>query len=715
MFDFFDYNFSSLISIFAALMGMAYPLILQAIQRIDEMYGSTKLAGYFEKQWYFRMFTWFLLVAIVVSIVTPFLLHYYRDYSILIVVSLIHTLVVFALAISAFILFKYILMTTKPMTYLKYLTCQTYGNHPPLTGMFQILKYASDKEDDELYTEASVSIGSYLYDYRRSANSMNNVKGQVTTEVWTMLRELLKQHSKRDNHFFSSRDLISTYFLPMYERIDITDAEFRYIWQTLDAKVHVNDDSWMYSYWTFADQYYRFTLDRYYEIDKVLEWQQERFLEQHFMVGALLVYNGKYELLNKLMYFSNTEPRQYALVPSTFILIHSQLRKLLSYKGDLMLMTQRYNMIGAPQDVSSDDFILRYAYKYSALLLIRLFTLKNLNFTYNDPMSLPPISDLKTVEKLGAEIYMINRLKGEVSEWFKEQNDLEIAIGSIAVAVDDVLNLCRNYIVQCESKIEALNASTEVDPEKREYLKSHLLKALSRYALTIPSRNESPGDGYNRYPIPNSLKYSIDKDILKVGTSINASNLPDLIVENMNEMVYKAYNSVFLLHSGVRNVRIAYKDIKRVFDILNVGQDNAIVSLGVYLDDYESLCGRERDVKFVKKGILMLYRGCEMYSVPSSQQSIIILQKSDLPFIMKANLDDDHGLQLVNSEESFYSNIDEIKDLSENEKQDLCVDRGIYLYAKTIFRYIRLNVEHNSGFVTDMAKVREIREIAWPN
>ena len=96
----------------------------------------------------------------------------------------------------------------------------------------------------------------------------------------------------------------------------------------------------MYSYWTFADQYYRFTLDRYYEIDKVLEWQQERFLEQHFMVGALLVYNGKYELLNKLMYFSNTEPRQYALVPSTFILIHSQLRKLLSYKGDLMLMSQ---------------------------------------------------------------------------------------------------------------------------------------------------------------------------------------------------------------------------------------------------------------------------------------------------------------------------------------------------------------------------------------
>lgn len=707
MFDFFDYNFSSLISIFAALMGMAYPLILQAIQRIDEMYGSTKLAGYFEKQWYFRVFTWLLLVAILVSIITPFLLYYFRDYSILIVVSSIHALVVFALAISAFILFKYILMTTKPMMYLRYMENKIYGDNPPLTGIFQILKYASDKEDDELYMEASVSIGSYLYDYRR------NVKEQVTTEVWTMLLELLKQHSKRDNHFFSSRNLIATYFLPMTERIDITDDEFRYIWQTLDAELQVDNKSWIYTYWTFADQYYRFTLDRYYDNDEALKWQQERFKEQHFMLGALLVYNGKYELLNKLMYFSNTLPPQYVLVPSTFILIHSQLRKLLSDKGNPMLMTQRYNMIGAPQDVSSDDFILRYAYKYSALLLIRLFSLKNLNFTNNDPMSLPPISDLETVEKLDAEIYMINRLMGEVSEWFKEQKDLVIAIGSVAVAVDDVLNLCGKRIVQCESQIEELKASTLVDPQKREYLKSHLLKALRIFALTIPSRDEAPGDVYNRYPVPNFLKCRIDKDILKVGTSINASNLPDLIVENMNEMVYKAYNSVFLLQSGVMNVRIAYRDIKRVLDTLDVGQDYAIVSLGVYLGDGGLLCGQEDDVKFVEDG--MLYPGCEIYSVPSSQQSIVVLKKCDLPFIIKTRLEDDHDLQLVDPKECFYSNIDEINDLSIKDEQDLCVDRGIYLYVKTSFRYIRLNVEYNSGFVTDMTKVREIRESVWPN
>lgn len=231
--------------------------------------------------------------------------------------------------------------------------------------------------------------------------------------------------------------------------------------------------------------------------------------------------------------------------------------------------------------------------------------------------------------------------------------------------------------------------------------------------MTIPSKNEAPDDGYNLYPIPNSLKYRIDKEILKVGTSINASNLPDLIVENMNEMVYKAYNSVFLLQSGVMNVRIAYRDIKRVLDTLDVGQDYAIVSLGVYLGDGGLLCGQEDDVKFVEEG--MLYPGCEIYSVPSSQQSIVVLKKCDLPFIIKTRLEDDHDLQLVDPKECFYSNIDEINDLSIKDEQDLCVDRGIYLYVKTSFRYIRLNVEYNSGFVTDMTKVREIRESVWPN
>lgn len=707
MFDFFDYNFSSLISIFAALMGMAYPLILQAIQRIDEMYNSSKLAAYFQKQWFFLLFSRLLLVSIPVSIVAPFLLYYFRDFSWMMILSAAHAIIVFGLAISVFLLFKYILMTTNPSKLFEYLEYKLYGSHPPLTEIFQIQKYASNKEDDELFGNITRSISVYLNSYRK------NKRDDVAIDVWKMFRELYKQHSIRDNHFFSSRNLVATYFLSFTERIYITEDEYIYIWQTLDAVLHADNESWVYAYWTSADQYYRFTLDHYAIDNKELKWQQKRFKEQHFMIGALLSYNQKYVLLKKLMYFSNALPPTYDLVPSSFNIIILQLKSLIEKKEMPIELTKRYLMIGAPQNVSSDGFILSYAYKYASLLLIRLFTVNDWNITYSNPMDLPDISKVKNVEDLNAEVYMMNRLKHNISSWFEEKDAIKQTIGEGRVVVDDVLNLCDEYIEKCKKQIETLNKLMEVDPEKREYLKSYLLSALKDYPLTLPTLNDDNKEEYKKQNFKNSIKYQIDKEILKVGTNVNASNLPDVLIEYLNRQVYMAYNLLFLIQSSVRNVRIAYKDIKRVLDVIGVNENFAVLSLGVYLGNYEAIYGKEDDEKFVDMEGYRTYKGCNIYSIPSTQQSIVVMQKSDIPFVKKEELEDDDDLDLIDEKEFFYSNINRINDLSEKE-QFLIVHRGLYLYSKERFRYIRLNVDYNSGYETDMKKVKEAREVAWP-
>ena len=706
MFDFFDYNYSSLISIFAALMGMAYPLILQAIQRIDEMYNSSKLAAYFQKQWFSHLFSRLFLVSIPVSIVAPFLLYFFRDFSWMMLLSAAHAIIVFALAISAFILFKYIMMTTNPSKFLKYLNSKLSGSHPPLTEIFQILKYASDKQDDELFNDAAGCIHIYMLEYRK------NKRNENAPEIWKMLGELLKQHSICDNHFFSSKNLIATYFLSLTERIYITEDEYIYIWQTIDAEVHTDNDSWVYNYWTYANQYYIFTLDHYSKNDEELKLQQERFKEQHFMIGALLTYNHKYELLKRLMYFSNALPPTYDLVPSSFNIIILQLKSLIEKKDLPIELTKRYLMIGAPQDVSSDGFILSYAYRYASLLLIRLFTVNDWNITYSDPLGLPEISSDYTVEDLNAEVYMMNRLKNNTSSWFEEKDAIKHTIDEGRVTVEDVLNLCDKYIEKCKEQIETVNNLMEVDPEKREYLKSHLLSAIKDYPLTLPTLNDNNKDGYKRQNFKNSIKYQIDKEILKVGTNVNASNLPDVLIEYMNRQVYKAYNLLFLIQSSVRNVSIAYKDIKRVLDVIGVNEKFAVLSLGVYLGNYEEIYGKGEDDKFVDMDGYRTYKGCNIYSIPSTQQSIVVMQQTDIPFVKKEELEDNKSLDLIDEKEFLYSNINSIEDLSE-EVQYLIVDRGLYLYSKEQFRYIRLNVDYNSGFETDMKKVKEAREVAW--
>ena len=307
----------------------------------------------------------------------------------------------------------------------------------------------------------------------------------------------------------------------------------------------------------------------------------------------------------------------------------------------------------------------------------------------------------------------MNRLKHNISSWFEEKDAIKQTIGEGRVVVDDVLNLCDEYIEKCKKQIETLNKLMEVDPEKREYLKSHLLSALKDYPLTLPTLNDNNKEEYKKQNFKNSIKYQIDKEILKVGTNVNASNLPDVLIEYLNRQVYKAYNLLFLIQSSVRNVRIAYKDIKRVLDVIGVNENFAVLSLGVYLGNYEAIYGKEDDEKFVDMEGYRTYKGCNIYSIPSTQQSIVVMQKSDIPFVKKEELEDDDDLDLIDEKEFFYSNINRINDLSEKE-QFLIVHRGLYLYSKERFRYIRLNVDYNSGYETDMKKVKEAREVAWP-
>lgn len=596
-------------------------------------------------------------------------------------------------------------MTINPSKFFEYLEYKLYGSHPPLTEIFQIQKYASDKDNEELFGNITTSISVYLNSYRK------NKRDDVAIDVWKMFRELYKQHSKRDNHFFSNRNLIVSYFFSPEEQIFLSEEEYIYIWQTVDAVVHADNESWVYNYWTYANQYYMFTLDHYSK-DEELKLQQKRFKEQHFMIGALLTYNHKYVLLKRLMYFSNALPPTYDLVPSSFNLIILQLKSLIEKKDMPIELTKRYLMIGAPQDVSSDGFILSYTYKYASLLLIRLFTVNDWNITYSNPMGLPEISSDYTVEDLNEEVYMMNRLKHNISSWFEEKDAIRQTIGEGRVVVDDVLNLCDEYIEKCKKQIETLDKLMEVDPEKQEYIKSHLLSALKDYPLALPIFGDINTDDYERKIINNYVKFQIDKEILKVGTNVNASNLPDVIVGHLNELAYKAYNYLFLIQSSVRNVRIAYKDIERVLDVIGVNEELVVLSLGVYLGNYEALYGKDDD-KFVDMDGFRTYKDCNIYSIPSTQQSIVVMQKSDIPFVKEEKLEDDKGLKQIDEEGFFYSNIDSIKDLSE-EVQYLIVDRGLYLYSKKRFRYIRLNVDYNSGFETDMNKVNEAREVAWP-
>ena len=62
MFNFFSNTYSAVVTIFAAILGISFPLILQSIQRIDEKYDSAVLSNRFEDENIYHIFKWGLYI-----------------------------------------------------------------------------------------------------------------------------------------------------------------------------------------------------------------------------------------------------------------------------------------------------------------------------------------------------------------------------------------------------------------------------------------------------------------------------------------------------------------------------------------------------------------------------------------------------------------------------------------------------------------------------
>ena len=75
MFDFINYTYSALMSLFAMVVGLAYPAILQAIQRIDDTYHDDFMIKRFMEENIYKFFNIVLVVALGIGFTVPFLLY----------------------------------------------------------------------------------------------------------------------------------------------------------------------------------------------------------------------------------------------------------------------------------------------------------------------------------------------------------------------------------------------------------------------------------------------------------------------------------------------------------------------------------------------------------------------------------------------------------------------------------------------------------------
>lgn len=110
-FEFSNNAISLLLSVFSVLVGMTYPLLLQAIQRIDEQYRSSRITKMLKEEKVFRLFQWLVTISIAFAFISIFILQLLDDWPTLTIVWVtIHTLLTWLLLVTT-ILLVYTIMT----------------------------------------------------------------------------------------------------------------------------------------------------------------------------------------------------------------------------------------------------------------------------------------------------------------------------------------------------------------------------------------------------------------------------------------------------------------------------------------------------------------------------------------------------------------------------------------------------------------------------
>ena len=109
--EFSNNAISLLLSVFSVIVGMTYPLLLQAIQRIDEQYRSSRITKMLKEEKVFRLFQWLVTISIAFAFISIFILQLLDDCPTLIIVWVtIHTLLTWFLLVTT-ILLVYTIMT----------------------------------------------------------------------------------------------------------------------------------------------------------------------------------------------------------------------------------------------------------------------------------------------------------------------------------------------------------------------------------------------------------------------------------------------------------------------------------------------------------------------------------------------------------------------------------------------------------------------------
>lgn len=658
MFDFINYTYSGMLSIVAAVFGIAYPQINASIERIDDKYGSSLLTTRLKNEKAFTIFNVLLLINLIIAVVNPFLLDQSKCSYIYIVIQTIATIFLIG---CFFHLFEIIRMYNDAET----LHGNIWNDYKKVVGQ--------SSEKASLHFMEWVDLISYIL-RSTNRNAARNVYDKWTEYITEFHKGHIGTKVRYDNYAYDgitkiNENLCKLNYEPMsinngnafltallYPDGFISEDTYTILWTNLRLQIFYRKDEWVMDYWEQASQKYDLNTrnvseysinpqtNTYFTKEEAKQHNEERrrFLEFHVMFGAMLLQQGKYALLKKILNFTQSQPPVYPLVPSTLTECFEMLSYLNGIYADFPFLFDRRYPMPHLKGITGGK-ILGAANTYIALLTFRLYALPYYPFGVGYVFSIPgaPHNSMdiqKEKDNIDTLKFCIKKIESK-KEYLRciDVDHITEAISNInriyhekVKCLDCYIN---DYINRLDEKDKDLRVNQEYDKDIVENLKKDIYNEISseldKYHLFFKGQISD-----------NSKGYIIDASVCQLYPNQAFVDKPSVsyvdIDTNMSDGVKYKFSHFFATTFLVRatpQLNIASQDLFEAFEKLKLNNNFIIISFGVYWDYHIG-----RNDNFVKKDdIEYSYKNILIYNYKCGSKYlsdyIFILEKKYLPYL----------------------------------------------------------------------------------
>lgn len=348
-----------IIPITAAILGIAVPLLIGVIQRIDDKYESTRLIQLFMNERSTKHFLGLLAITIFLlfyQLVAP--PNYFDfgvltkciDYSAIILATIFCVLLTF----SIFMIFRLIYIYNVPEKLQKHLIKRNDIPRNTRKAWFELFIAMLKQNNVDVLRDCFQELYNWTMSLREGRQWTVMEYPPELYEGIISINEQLCMQQKEAVSIKNGNDIVNV----MLDGVQFTimhQNTYRTIWTCLNQQLFYKRSEWIIKYWNAANSllllhladfqlneriYVSYTPSGQAVADsKMVELRQKErkeFKEFHIALGGLLLFRKEHELLNQILYYTNSQPPHYVLIPGSLAEIIPLYMNLLSFSPDSM-------------------------------------------------------------------------------------------------------------------------------------------------------------------------------------------------------------------------------------------------------------------------------------------------------------------------------------------------------------------------------------------